>query len=664
MILDRDLPEAMLDSLLHPRAVTIVGASPNGLVTEHLLRNLKNRSCRFDGPVHLVNPGYRKLFDVACVPSAADVQGSPGLVYLLVPAPSCITALQALRDRPDGVVLFPDASGAKDGYEAAVAAWGRTHGVAVLGPQSNGLVSPAGRLNGLLIPIVDEIRPGGVAVLAQSGGVLGGLVKFLAQRHIGLHSALEYGTSCMLTPWTLGERLAGNPDVRLLALYADGLDSIDALSRLARVARVADKPLVIMVAGTSAAARRAIGSHSGMAATPRRILEGVAAQHGAVLVRDLDELVWSIEALAGVNFKRPPAGRVALFSDSGGGGIAMAEALEANGVPLVPPGEPARTAVERRFGDALNPFDFGSASMGQVREQAADVRAVGADSSYGIFAFASTIGTAVREQSVHVKQLDEFAVTVDGMGQVPFIASPIPFLEEDGSVMPGRAVLGNGSKESAAKLRALTTWAHVPMAVPTERMAAPHAEVALSGTAAQELLKQLPLRWPEQVTISSIAALELGRLRFPVVVKTEAGLAHRAQQGGVLPGITREAELVSAVTYLLERFGGPVSITQLVEHDIEYFLGAQRAEDSVLVLLGAGGDRAEDAHIRLAPMNAEQAEQFALERTPAHAIEFASLLLAFQDWLMRSDWVEAVDLNPIVPVPQGLMALDAKIHRR
>ena len=641
------LSSEMFDRLLRPSAVTIVGASPNGHITEHLLRNLRNRSCQFEGPVNLVNPTYRRLFDLDCSPGADSIAGHPGLVYLLLRGEACMTALTALRERPDGVVLFPDASHEPGGYELAVAEWGKANDVAVLGPQSNGLVSPAGRLNGLLIPIIDDLQNGEVAVLAQSGGVLGGLVKFLAQRQIGIHSALEYGTACMLSPWTLGQRLLSDPRVKLIALYADGLDSIAGFAGMLQEAHAANKPAVVMVAGASTAAQSAIVSHSGMAATPRRVLEGLCAQHGAVLARDLDELAWSIEALAAVGFSRPPGGRVALFSDSGGGGIAVAEALEYHGVRL----------------DA--PFDFGSASMGLVDDQSAAVKAVAKDPSYGVLAFVSTIGRALRERSVHVTQLDEFTATATDLGRIAFVASPLPF--DDGrTALPANTVFGNGSKESATKMRALATWAGLSMGPsPVQDKPAGQETRVITGAEAWKMLEHLPLSWPQQHVIASMSDLErLNTMTFPVVAKTEAGLAHRAREGGVLAGIANMEDLRNAVAYLLKRFRGEVSVAEQVDHGIEYFLGAQRIEAGMLVLLGDGGAQAESAGVRLAPLDPEHLERFVAERVPSHASAFAKLIGSFQDWLLRSDWIEAVDLNPIVPVGDQLVALDAKIHGR
>jgi len=657
------LSAEMLRRLLRPSAITVVGASPNGHVTEHLVGNLRNRSCAFGGPIHLVNPGYRRLFDLACHPDTSSIPGQPGLVYLLLPGAACMGALETLSERPDGVVLFPDAGGGQDGYEAEVGAWGWRHGVPVIGPQSNGLVSVAGKVNGLLIPIIDRLLAGGVTILAQSGGVLGGIVKFCAQRSIGIHSAIEYGTACMLAPWTLGMRLIEEPDVRMVAVYADGIDSLRDFGVFLEAAREARKPVAVMVAGASTAARHAIGSHSGMAATPRRILEGLTSQHGAVLAHDLDELAWSIEVIAQARFIPPPAPRIALFSDSGGGGIATAEAVEAQGVALSPPEGDTRASVEARFGTALNPFDFGSASMGMSREQGADLAAVAGDAGFGTFAFASTIGLALRERSVHVRQLDDFASTVEALGRVPFIASPLPFRDEDGPIR-SRALYGNGSKESAVKLRALSTIAG---RAPQAEREAPSREaldkdVVVTGAGAQSRLAGLPVNWPRQVTVTAVDEVAAMSLRYPVVVKTEAGVAHRARAGGVLLGVERPADVRNAVAYLLGRFGGAVSIAELIEHEVEYFLGAQRIGEDFFILLGPGGDAAETAALRIAPMSAEQIRAFAEEQVPRDAEAVAGLVSAFQAWLARAAGVDAVDLNPIVPVSGGLMALDAKIH--
>ncbi|TMC07857.1 MAG: hypothetical protein E6J41_15325 [Chloroflexi bacterium] len=568
----------------------------------------------------------------------------------------CLDALRSLGGRPHGVVLFPDASRDAGGYEHQVAAWGREHGVAVLGPQSNGLVSLAGRLHGLLIPVVEDLRAGGVALLAQSGGVLGGLVKYLAQRRVGLHSALEYGTGCMLTMEGLAGWLLALPEVRTLGIYADGVERLDRLADVVSGARAAGRAVVLMAGGLSESGHRAAASHSGAAATPGRVLEGLCEQHGAVLARSLDELAWSLEVLAErVPWAPAGASEVAVFSDSGGAGITLADALELHGVP-VPEGQGA------------NPFDFGSASMGESASQADAIRAVAGDGRYGVFAFASPIGLPRREQSVHQRQLDDFVAAVRATGRLPFVASLFPF-DRLGAAEAGAPPHGLGSTESAVKIRALRTWAgggtpaaSWPAAAEVPAPAARPGEV-LSGERAVSLLCGLPLGWPRQAAIASAADLDrLDGFSYPVVARTEAGLAHRAREGGVLVGIAGPRDLRNAVVYLLERFGGPVSVAEQVAHDEEWFVGAARRDGLTLVMLGRGGGQAESASVRVAPLSDRQRHRLVADTVGDEA--FVGLLEALERWLVGAPWAGAVDLNPVVRAGDRLLALDAKVHVR
>lgn len=667
-----------LASLLAPPAITVVGASPNGQVTHHLLRNLENRSCAFPGTVNLVNPRYSRIFDRPCVGSVSDLTGRPGLVYLLVPAAACLPSLEQLAEAPDGVVLYPEASGSADGYEVDVTAWGRANGVPILGPQSTGVVSVGARLLGLLAPVVEEIGAGGVAVLSQSGGVLAGIVKYLAQELVGVHSGIAFGTAAMLSFEELGRFLLGQPEVRVLAVYADGISSPETLATLLCCAEEANKPAVVMIGGATDAGRRAVASHSGAAATPRRVIEGIGLQHNAVMAGSLDDLVWSIAALDGISYRQLAGREVALFTDSGGGGIAVADALGSKNVRLVDPLPATQSLVGPISGTSWNPFDFGSRSLGEISDQAVYVERLGADPQFGVCAYASTQGIPIAEQSVQIRQIDQFVDVVHRIGKIPFVASPIPFARrpEDLS-LARRAILGRGSAETAVKLRAIATWTDAADTVTDEPAPSrgpasswstppiPEGESPLTGEKARLILYQIPVGWPSEVCVSSLAELDaLGNVAFPVVVKSEANLAHRAVVGGVLPGIRNPRDLRNATAFLLERFARPVSISEQVVHDEEFFAGALREATTIMLLFGRGGGLAESAEVHLVPMTRLQAVRLAKRHAPDLVPAFTDLLLALQDCVLQRPWIEAVDMNPIVSAGGRLCALDAKVHVR
>ena len=674
--------DSVIDGLLSPRAVSVVGASPNGQITGHLLHNLENRSLPFSGEVYLVNPRYSRIFDRRCYPAVSDIPGPPGLLYLMVQGRDCRAILDSLTAKPDGVILYPEVSRDPGGYESEVSAWAIVNDVPILGPQSTGLVSTGAHLIGLLAPIVENVAAGGVALASQSGGVLAGMVKFLAQRGIGIHSAFAVGTGLTLPLERVARSLLDRDDVRLVAFYADGISSLTDLAAACEYAQVRDKPVVLMVGGLSEAGRRAANSHSGMASTPRKRLAGIAEQYGAILVDTLDALVWSVDALNAINFERPQSSEILLFTDSGGGGIAMADAFSTHGVELR---EPSAEFRARHFiGSAsLNPFDFGAASLGELTGQAEQIQELGSDPQYGVCAYASTQGMAIEEQGVQIREIDQFAATVRRLGKWPFIASTFPFQRTalvDSGPQPG--VIGLGSIESTVKLQAISAWSRPAPTEPyREQRALAGARSSdaadghehpskdddpsrvLAGPAAETRLASLPVRWPRRVSISSISELKrTADLSFPLVVKTDAPLAHRAVAGGVLTSIKNAQDLHNAAVFMLQHFDSPVSICESVHHDAEYFLGAIREGGDVFLLLGAGGRDAESSSVRLAPLSASQAASIAASVTSTHVEQLTAALLALQAWVLATDDVEAVDLNPIVPVGVDLIVLDAKLH--
>ena len=663
--------DVLLASLLEARAVTVVGASPNGYLTEHLLRNLRNPSCRFGGTVHFVNPGYRRLFGFPCVPSVADVEGEIGVLYLLVGLGDSMAVLGALPSLPTAVVLFAEGThaGGETRPEERIAEWGEANGVPVLGPQSNGLAVTAAGLLGLVVPVVEDLRPGAVALLSQSGGILGGMVKNLSQRGVGIHSALETGTSCMLSMERLALALLRRDEVRLVAMYADSIGSLTDFAETLAYAEEAEKSVVFMIGGSSDAGGRAAASHSGMAATPRAVLAGLAAQYGALQVPTLDELVWSVEAIDAVGHRRFDGGRLALFSDSGGANVAMADAMALAGVSLGEPDDAIKRALGVPEGELVNPIDFGSRSMGQAESVNKVIAAVADDEHLGLFAFASILGLPRDEQSTHLGQIIDFADEIERKGKIAVVASLFPFLPT--AQRAGSAVIGLGSIESAAKIRALASLARPdgprPPAPPARTAAAVptgDAPVAVTGADAEAALAELPLAWPRSVTVASADALAAAELPpFPLVVKSEAGLLHRAKAGGVLLGIEDDRVLASGVRFLAERFRGPVSISETVPHEAALFVGAFRTAGLLTILFGPGGGGAEEtAAVRVAPLDERHLARLTREHAGEEGEAFARLLAAVQDWMAAHPDVESLDLNPVVPSEGRLVALDAKIQ--
>jgi acyl-CoA synthetase (NDP forming) len=184
------LPRAPLDSLFRPRSVAIVGASTDpAKIGGRPLHFLKKHG--FGGDIWPVNPRTEEIDGCRCYPDIASLPGAPDMAVILVGPELAVPAVESLAARGCGAAIVlaggfaesGDAGGARQ--KALTDAAGEMR---LLGPNTIGLLnvtdgitlSASGALD------VEDLHAGGVAVVSQSGGILGSLLSRAAARGVGL----------------------------------------------------------------------------------------------------------------------------------------------------------------------------------------------------------------------------------------------------------------------------------------------------------------------------------------------------------------------------------------------------------------------------------------------------------------------------------------------
>jgi len=167
------------------------------------------------------------------------------------------------------------------------------------------------------------------------------------------------------------------------------------------------------------------------------------------------------------------------------------------------------------------------------------------------------------------------------------------------------------------------------------------------------------------------AARDLG---FPVVLKTAAAGAHKTEQGAIALDLADEAAVLEAA----ERIGPPLLVQPFVRGGAELLAGV--VQDPVfgpLVAFGPGGVLAEligEAQFRLAPLTDLDAEELVhggkvgrlvagfRGAPPADETALVDLLLRLS--LLANDLPEVaeLDLNPVLALPGGCLAVDARVR--
>ncbi|KRA24715.1 hypothetical protein ASD65_10015 [Microbacterium sp. Root61] len=656
-------------------AVTLVGANETGGTTGWIMRSLRDSTIPFPGTINIVSRRGGTVYGIEAATSLAEVPGELGIVWLLVGAEASLGLLDELAERrPHAVIVFSGGfaeAGNHDG-QRELREWSLRTGIPLFGPQSLGFISPHHGVNVLDGNVRGVPRPGGVALLAQSGSIAMAAASAASEAGIGLHSVFALGGSAVMDYHTLGRALLDD-GVGAIGLYVEDIGELGDFARFAQDATRAGVPLVMLLAGLSERGKAIAASHTGAIGSDHRLILGIAEQFGVVTVSNVDDLISSLQALESAGYRTFGSGRVGVFAGSGGALISLSDQLAATNIEL-PPFE-RETAVTLLGEDSAhlvyNPFDMGAGLLGKPDEFERRVAAIVKDPNVDIVVHLFDIPDPTIAAHVRWAQA-AIDLTVE-QGKQPMLATGADRREFRVPDLYGPDVtIAFGSAQTIAKIRALSTWS---------RGDAGDADVGgfprpTSSTTrvvvdedVREILAGLPLRWPQEwrVARGDNAAEVLATANFPLVAKAAAGLAHRANAGGVLTQIPNLDAAVAAVDYLRALFDSDIVFSERVAFEEELFVGLSRSADGTpFIAVGPGGSGVEDKRIgvRLLPLSDRQRDMLLRDYVPSVADHagFRTIVTALEA-LMQDPAIESIDLNPLVIDRQGdVAALDAKVH--
>ena len=383
-----------LGPIFEPRSIAVVGASSNPTKRGHqILRALGDSG--YGGRVYAVSPRGGHLLGHDVHASVEELPESVDLAVICTPAATVPDLVRACGERgvAGAVVLavgFGESGPAGAELEARLQRAARDGGVRVIGPNTSGLLNLPMGVN--LIG-ARGVRPGGIALLVQSGNIALDLMTQVTEgSRMGISICCGLGNEADVG---FGEALAflgDHADTEVIIAHIEGCKDPRALLRAA-ASVTHRKPVVVIKSGRTAAGAHAALSHTGAIAGPYDRLRAGFAQAGVVEVRRTDELLPVAATLASQPCS-PPGTGVAILSDGGGQSTLAVDTLHEWGVPPAALGPETSAALRSCLGPAAavrTPVDVAGAAdadpgvFARALEVIADDPSVGAVLVVGLF---------------------------------------------------------------------------------------------------------------------------------------------------------------------------------------------------------------------------------------------------------------------------------------
>lgn len=697
-----------LNRLFSARSVVVLGASQDPeRIGGRPLRFL--RIHQFPGPLYVVNP---KHDEVDGIPSFKDVRDLPepvDLAIICLPAERCAAAVAACADRGVGAAVvfsggFSEVGPVGKELEREMLEIADRVGMVLLGPNCVGFVNVDARLPatfaGPLARVPDGTH-GDIAFVTQSGAMGTFLYDWGQHRHLAVSHFISVGNEAGLSLGTSANFLLDQPAVQSLGLHIEGVRDGAGLLRALGNAQQSGKPVCVLKTGRSEAGQRAAFSHIGALAGSEEVFNDVMWQYGTVRVDDPLDMLDFLELCHSAG-ARPANGRVGVVSTSGGMGVWVADLLSDFGIGLAEFHDSTKARLAEllpAYGSITNPVDMTGQIVHEPSLVADCVSAVvddtGIDTVILVLYYRAMHGPLIAEQVAAVAERARAAGKLVVVGWilnnpdhvVALREHDVPVFSDPGDCVRavGRYLSWLATARQIAVARTDARTAPAPRLEPVGNAGA--APIVLTEVDSKRIVQAAGFAIPAGRAATNLADAEAiaDDIAYPVVLKGQApGIAHKAANGLVALAIADRSGLqqeFEAMTGRLERLGAAgadILVEKSTPGGVEMIIGAQRdPQFGSVVMFGSGGSNTEgrsDVRFMANPITPAEAERLiggtrcgaelaATAGGPAALAELSRAVAALSGVMAANDWIESVEVNPIVFAADGggLIALDALV---
>ena len=680
-----------MQRIFYPSSLVVIGVSerPDNLA-RIIIANLHNFG--YKGKVFAVGRRTGIVLGIPIAASLSEIPDGLDLAVILTPAATVPELMESCgRKGIHNVVIesggFSEFSEEGRRLEQRLLEIARRWDMRFVGPNC---ISVVNQEIGLCLPFA-SISPttaklGPASVVSQSGGVSVTYMDLLCMAGVGVNKAVSIGNKTDLDETDYLAYLLQDPGTKIILLY---LESIGDGRKLMDLARSSTKPIIIHKANRGQASQRVAHSHTAALANDDQIVTDAFRQVGIFRSENFRD---STAIAQGLTLPPVRGNNLVVISRSGGHAVIAADAAERYGFRLAPlPSEfiERTRALFRADVIALtNPIDLGLI--------------------FDFDLYARIVEECLQTLSPDAVLLINTFSLSEAEGAHRLARRVAEIVKESGRPIAFCAYSQGDERQMTQQHTSLPVFAEIEdalrgLAASRDWNAKQTPSIVLTGEDQQVTRKETPLLSMASGVIASdqalaicqaynirVAPFELAndpegvsqaadRLGYPVALKAlSPQLVHKSDLGGVALGLADAETVKRETSAMLTRFPYPIRlmIQRMVSDGLEVIVGGRRDRSfGPVVMFGLGGIYVEvfrDVAFRVAPLNKNDAREMIEEvhgkrllegirgKPPADRDALITTLLSVSRMLTENPQITELDINPLLVLERGVVALDAR----
>lgn len=696
-----------MNKIFYPENLLVVGVSEKA---DNLARNITENIIKygFKGNLQLLGrqPGSFKGLPIRA--TVKELEKEIDVAIVITPAstvPALVNELGEIGVRNIVIESAGFSEFSEEGrlLEEEIERIAEKWNIKIVGPNCVGIICTDSGINTVFIKYEkEEVKPGNVSLISQSGGIVLTIADFLSASNLGITKAVSVGNKLNLKEAEYLEYFQQDKATKMILMY---LESIEDGRKLVENAENGEKPVIIYKSNTSQASAEIAMSHTAALSNDDQLVSSALEQFGIIRVHSFRELI-----NAGKGLSLPPVkgNKLAVFSRSGGHAIVSVDVANEQGfeLPEFPDKliEVAKPFFRVNVIDRQNPLDLGTVfnfdSYPIIIEET--IKIIHPDAILLIFNYRRETHPKAIEIALQLKELSQKYQTPIALCYFTEM-DPVIQLEKD-IEYPIYAEVNDAirslaysrdyhrTKDNRVQFQKAAQKIEIP------HQAKHHVEEIIAKMDSNELQIDDALRICQEyglpiadykVVYSAQEAIDFTEeVHYPVAIKVAgAGSLHKTDIGGVVLNIQNRDQVIDAIEKISSALnfhgisGKPKYLVQkMLAGGKEIIIGGkQDPAFGPVVLCGLGGIYAEvlkDVNLRLAPVYLEEAKEmltslkgykFLSGARGEKGVEMEKLAeIIVRVSLLMADFpnISELDLNPVLAFEKKAAIVDARMIYR